>query len=95
MKMTEIDELRSQATAVALASHPEGPPPAFYAGMRNELEVLEKVIEKALKLYWAQPDCPFCRSKFGVPCAKLETTTTTGRLACERCGAISLVGHRS
>lgn len=93
MKLSEIDVLRSEAAKIALASHPEGEPPENYEALRDELEVVEREIWRRFKIYWAQPDCPFCRHRYGWATAKLVDSKTQGRLECERCGAQALVGH--
>lgn len=46
----------------------------------------EDRVVKLLVQYHAQPDCPFCRM------GKMIVTPTQGRLGCERCNAIALVG---
>lgn len=61
------------------------------AGDRSEyllgvIKLGEESIEAMLVAYHAQPDCPFCRM------GKMIVTPTQGRLGCERCNAIALVG---
>ena len=53
----------------------------------TQIAAFEVEIDKLIVAYHAQPDCPCCRQ------GKMLETSTKGRLGCERCQAIALVGH--
>lgn len=81
--MREIDELRD-AVGALIKQKQAGDRSEFLLGT---IKVGEDAVNRALVAYHAQPDCPFCRL------GKMITTPTTGRLGCERCGAIGLTGR--
>lgn len=52
-----------------------------------QIAEMELEVGRLIVKYHAQPDCPFCRR------GKMVTTATQGRLGCEKCNAIGLVGR--
>lgn len=52
-----------------------------------QIQEHEADINYLLTQYHAQPTCPFCRT------GKMLETGTKGRLGCERCQAVGLVGR--
>lgn len=81
--MDEINELRA-AVGHLIDQKQKGDRSEF---LLDTIKVGEDAVNRALVTYHKQPDCPFCRI------GKMLTTPTTGRLGCERCGAIGLTGR--
>lgn len=95
IKMEEIDALRKTAEYLSTQSRQSDVTPDKYEYFRKSLAATEQAIILLLGKYHNQPDCPWCASGTKKILSKLVETGTVGRLECERCGSISLIGwHR-
>lgn len=97
MKLSDIDDSRLSEREVEQLRFLRGKARVcnLYEDQRilDGLEHRRNDVETRLAEYHAQPDCPFCRHRYGWATAKLVDSKTQGRLECERCGAQALVGH--
>jgi hypothetical protein len=81
--MADIEKARTEV-GVLIKAKQEGERSETHLAL---IQVLEGQIDSLIIQYHAQPDCPCCRQ------GKMIETSTKGRLGCERCQAIALVGH--